>query len=317
MTVTTNAGPYISYGITQSSTGQVTEYNEERAPSLSDLGYGMMDPRPFYRYQPGGAVGSKVLGLYGTAGFVDYVPTTASTNALVSNGSSAMGGTTLTLTATGAGIISTTIVAPEDGTTVSVYAIDSTAAYLSYGQSGTVAMWNPAAGTGRCISIVLSSNGDGGSFTVAGRDMYGYKMTETVATNSSNTISTTKAFKYISSITASTTITSTGFIIGYNNTFGFPLKLSYSGLNAQVAVLASAFSSAVIVALSSATTTLASTAATQTSTTPDVRGTYASTTAANGTVRLQILQRVSPGMVSSVTASDTSSLFGGTQYSSV
>jgi hypothetical protein len=321
MGVVANSGPYISYGITQTSTGQVTEYNEERGPDISDLGSGLMDPRPFYRYSPGSAVGTHVLSLFNSEGYVDFVPTSISSNGLLSNGTSSASGT-LTLTATGAGVTTTSVIAPESGATITGLILlgstvaGSTIPYIQYGQSGTVCSWNPQFGTGRNISIACSSNLDSGNFTVLGRDMYGFKMSETLAAGST-TITGKKAFKYISSITASTTITSTGFLIGYGDIYGFPLKLPYCGINSIVQVLASAYSSAVPVLMSSVTVVLASTVATQTSTTPDVRGTYASTTASNGTVRFQIYQGVDPVMMGNITASDTSALFGATQYSSV
>jgi len=60
---------------------------------------------------------------------------------------------------------------------------------------------------------------------------------------------------------------------------------------------------------------------TATSTTGDVRGTYASTTTANGTVRVQMSQDITPLMAWTVaaTSSDTtvSPVFGVTQFSSV
>lgn len=320
MGVTANSGPYVSYGITQTSTGQVTEYNEERGPDLSDLGLGLMDPRPFYKYQPGSAVGTKILGLFDSVGFVDFIPSTLSSNGLASNGSSGNVNTVLTLTATGVGVVTTSLVAPESGLTVSAILLGSTVAgstqaFLPYGQVGTVACWNPQFGTGRNITIAMSSNLDGGSFTVLGRDMYGFKMSETLAAGST-TITGKKAFKYITSIQVSTTITSTGFLIGYGDVYGFPLKLPYVGVNATVA-FSSNTSTFTAGAISSATVVLASTVATQTSTTPDVRGTYASTIASNGTVRLQIAQNIDAFMVSNITASDQSALFGATQFSSV
>jgi hypothetical protein len=126
MVITANSGPMVTFGITQSSTGIVMEYNEERGPDISDLGSGLMDPRPFYRYSPGNAVGSKILSLYDNAGFVDWVPAITSSNGLVSNGSSGVGGTTLTLTATGAGVVTASIVAPESGLTVTPVLLGST-----------------------------------------------------------------------------------------------------------------------------------------------------------------------------------------------
>ena len=69
---------------------------------------------------------------------------------------------------------------------------------------------------------------------------------------------------------------------------------------------------------SSGAITVASTAATQTSTTPDIRGTYASSTATTGgALRVQIMQMITPTMLASVTASDATSVFGIAQYSSV
>ena len=40
---------------------------------------------------------------------------------------------------------------------------------LQFGQDGTVAIWNPAAGTGRCISFSGSSY-DGGTWSIAAKD---------------------------------------------------------------------------------------------------------------------------------------------------
>jgi hypothetical protein len=161
----------------------------------------------------------------------------------------------------------------------------------------------------------MSSNLDAGSFTILGRDMYGFKMSETIAAGST-TLTGKKAFKYITSIQASTTLTSTGFLIGYGDVFGFPLKLPYVSINTAVAFSSNAltFTAGTV---SSVTVVLASTVATQTSTTPDVRGTYASSIASNGTVRMQMIQNTDAFQMSQITASDVSPLFGGTQFSSV
>jgi hypothetical protein len=55
--------------------------------------------------------------------------------------------------------------------------------------------------------------------------------------------------------------------------------------------------------------------ATATSTTGDVRGTWASSVVADGTARVSIYQNITPAAASAVTAIDTSALFGVTQYS--
>ena len=332
MTITAYSGPIISFGATPTSTagngllGNDLEHNSQRAPDVSDLGTSMLDPRVAYTYNPGAGVTDQLFAFYRGVGNVDYVPTTLSTHAFVPQTTVSTGVTTFTLAAAQSsnGTISTTIIAPETGkASGTLIAIDSTAAYVTYGSDGTVAAWNPGAGTGRCLAITTSSSGDGGTFSIAGRDMYGYLMTETIAvsqgtTNSSGyTIITQKAFKYVSAITNTSTPTSTSVSIGISDRYGMPFKVPYCGQNLDIRLLASAFSSAVPVALSSASFTLASTAATQTSTTPDVRGIYASTTASNGTVRLQITVTPTASGVSTITSTNVTPLFGGAQYSSI
>lgn len=325
MTITALSGPVIQYGITLSSTsgdgitGQDYEHNSQRGPMLADLGDAMLDPREAYSYQPGSGVTAQSVGFYTNTAVVDYVPATLNASAFQATATGSSGVSTFTLAAASSagGTFSTTIVAPENGrVTGTLIAIDSTAAVLTFGSDKTVAVWNPGAGTGRVVTIKPSSNLDGGSFTVTGRDMYGYKMSEQIAAGST-ALTGKKAFKYISSITNATTPTSTGVSIGFGDTFGFPMAVAYAGFNAQVQLLASAFSSAAAVALSSANTVLASTVATQTSTTPDVRGTYASTTASNAAVRLQMVIAPTAANIAAVTSTNVSPLFGGTQFSSV
>lgn len=324
MTITALSGPTISFGVTLSSTGGngITgadlEHNGQRAPDLSDLGHGMMDPRAAYAYQPGGSVNAKTYSFYRGVGMVDYVPVTANASAFQATATGSSGVTTFVLaTASSAGgTFSTTIIAPETGqVTGTLIAIDSTAAYLTFGSDGTVVAWNPGAGCGRNITIRPSSNLDGGSFTVAGRDAYGFKMTETI-TAGSTVLAGKKAFKYISSITNTTTPTSTGVSIGFGDIFGMPLAVPYVGQNTLLNINSSA-GIATTVAPSTTNVVLASTVATQTSTTPDVRGTFASTTATNGVIRIQITVTPAASAVAAVTSTNVAPLFGGTQFSSV
>jgi len=322
MGITAFSGPIVQYGTVQTSSagtgllGQDMEHNDQRGPMVTDLGDALLDPRVAYAYQPGAGVTAKFRGLFNNSGVVDYVPTTASTVALVQNTASS-GVSTFTLVAASSalGTYTTTIIAPETGkVSETLLAIDSTAAYLTFGSAGTVTVWNPAAGTGRCITITPSSNLDGGTYSVAGRDMYGFKMTETVTAGSTN-LTTQKAFKYISSITNTTTPTSTGIQIGIGNTYGMPLFVSYYGLNCQIAANTSAAVS-VLTVPSTSTTFIGSTVATQTSTTPDVRGTWISSVAANNVVRIQIMQYPTAQAMASVTSTNVAPLFGGTQFSS-
>ncbi|HJT94524.1 MAG TPA: hypothetical protein VJ777_21715, partial [Mycobacterium sp.] len=290
MTITAYSGPVVSFGVTLSSTGNGLtgndlEHNSQRAPDISDLGHAMMDPRQAYAYQPGSGVTLETFSFYRGVATVDYVPAAITNTAsafvpLTTVATGVSGAFTLTAASSANGTYSTTIIAPETGrVSEALIAIDSTAAYVTFGTDGTVVAWNPGAGTGRNITINKSSNLDAGTYTVYGRDMYGFKMTEQITSSSSKNVFGVKAFKYISSITNTTTPTSTSVSIGFGDIYGFPFAVPYCGANTDVRVLASAYSSAVAVALSSANVALASTAATQTSTTPDVRGTYASSTA--------------------------------------
>ena len=325
MTITALSGPLVVFGtVTTSSAGTGLlggdmEHNEDRAPSLFDLGTGLADPRAAYAYDPGGAPTAVNLGFYSPGPvFVDYVPITANTSAFQATATGSSGVSTFTLAAASSagGTFSTTIVAPETGrVTGTLIAIDSTAAYVSFGSAGTLELWNPAAGTGRNIVIKPSSNLDAGTFSVAGRDMYGYKMTETIAAGSTN-LAGKKAFKYISSITNTTTPTSTGVSIGFGDVFGMPLFVPYAGQGLALNINSTASISALVPA-STTNFVFGSTVATQTSTTPDVRGTFASTTATNGVIRIQISVIPSAQNVATITSTNVAPLFGGTQFSSV
>jgi hypothetical protein len=334
MTITAYSGPIISFGTTPTSSagtglyGGDLEHNGQRGPSVFDLGQSMMDPRVAYAYQPGSGTATKTFGFFNGAGTVDYVPI-GSSNALGAfvtstyTSTATSGAFTLAAASSATGTYSTTIIAPETGAaTGTLIAIDSTAAYVTFGSDDTVAMWNAGAGTGRCIVITTSSSGDGGTWSIAGRDMYGYKMTETLAisqgtTNSSGyTIVGQKAFKYISSITNATTPVSTNATIGLSNRFGFPLYTPYNGSNVQIFLTAAASQTGLATG-SSAFLVAAGTSITQTSTTADVRGTYGSSTAMNNTIRLQMTITPRASAVAAVTSTDVSPLFGATQYSSV
>jgi hypothetical protein len=335
MTITAFSGPIFQYGITLSSTsgdgitGQDYEHNEQRAPMMTDLGDSLMDPRSAYDYKPGSGVTVQTVAFYNNQATVDYVPTSVNTSGFMASSIGSSGVTTFaipsSISGSSNGIITTTIVAPETGkVTGTLLAIDSTAAFLTLGSAGTAQLWNPGFGTGRCIQIITSSSGDAGTFSIAGRDMYGYKMTETLAlsqgtTNSSGyTILGQKAFKYISAITNTTTPASTGVSIGFTDRYGFPWIAPYAGLNAEAILIATANgSSAAALLLSSNNFILPSSAATQTSTTPDVRGIMKSTTASNGTIRLQMIVTPAASAIAAITSTNVAPLFGPTQFSSV
>ena len=325
MTATAFSGPIVQFGTVLSSTsgtgilGADMEHNEQRAPMVADLGDAMMDPRTAYSYDPGSGVTTMTLGFYNNTANVDYIPAAINSSAFVVNtASSGVSTFTIAAASSAGGTYSTTIIAPETGkATGTLIAIDSTAAYLTFGSAGTFGVWNPAAGAGRNITIHPSSNLDGGSYSVAGRDMYGFKVTETIA-GGSTSLAGKKAFKYVTSVTNTTTPTSTGILVGFGDVYGFPWAVPYAGTNIQVTIGSSPATSNGVNALSSATLSLASTAAVQTSTTPDVRGTYASSTASNGTlIRMQLTVFPTANLIAAITSTNVAPLFGGVQFSSV
>lgn len=324
MTITSVSGPTITFGTVQTSTagtgisGLDLEHNEQRGPDLSDLGDAFMDPRVAYSYQPGSGPSVRTLGFYNNTAIVDFIPIAANTSAFVVNtGSSGVSTFTLAAASSAGGTFSTTIIAPETGqVTGTLIAVDSTAAFLTFGSAGTIAVWNPGAGAGRTVTIRPSSNLDAGTYSVSGRDMYGYKITELVTGGSTN-LTTRKTFKYVSSVTNTTTPTSTGILVGFGDTFGLPLFTPYAGLNVLVSLNSSVVNSAAIPLSSANYTAAQSVSSVATSTTPDVRGTFTSTTASNAVQRLQIVVTPSASAVASVASSNVSQLFGLTQFSSV
>ena len=333
MGITAVSGPFLGFGITQTSSGLVGEYNEERGPSLFDLGAGTMDPRPQFNYKPGNPPGTQIKGFYIDGPIVDCQPFTANASAIApSTGNAPVAGTALTLTPLASfGAIQTTIIAPETGLAVSVIALDSTAATLNFGQSGTIAMWNPAAVPGRTLTIINSCNTNAELYYVNGRDQYGFKMTELIAASTTSTgVQGIKAFKYIQTVTpaTNTTISATGVKVGFTDTYGFPLRTGYFA-NASLTVSSAPMVPTLIV-LSSANAVIGSTVVTATATTPDNRGTFTSTIATDGStsigvgassvvnssaVRITLFQQITGNMVAGITASDQTTIFGVTQFS--
>ena len=330
MGITALIGPNLTFGVTVKNstdgiTGVSADYNNQRSPNVADLGNSMMDPRAAFQYQPGDSVSSPLYAFYNNVGYVDYAPTTASTIAIVANtASSGTSALTLQAASSARGTYSTNTIAPESGATLtSILTLDSSAdslRYNSFGSDGTIRTWAPGWGTGRCIAVATSSYTDT-PITVSGRDAYGFKLTETIAISSNGSLTSSyggigqKAFKYVTAVTNSSVASSTGIAVGTTDRFGAPMKVPYLGGGITVRVSSVATIQNAAVALSSATFTLASTAATQTSTTPDVRGVYISSLAADGTVRLQITVTPAASAAAAMTVSDLSPFFGATQYS--
>lgn len=292
MGITAFSGPKISFGLTRSASGQIQEYNEERGPDVSDAGYGIADPRAPYTYKPGNAVGYGVFGWFNGVGMIDQSPGTVSTNAVALVQSSTTPAATFVLSSVSNSVATIGVtLTPADGSSArTVVALDSTYATgprgLTYGQFGTIRMWDPTTSLQRQITIGKGSSLDdtGATYTIQGFDNYGFKITE-VLTGSSSTGSSNytsrKTYKYIQSITLGGTGTagSSTVVIGVNDTYGFPLAvhdgsgvLIWSGVSSMMNVMTAQSSFMVFASTNTAT-----------STTADTRGTWASTIVSNST----------------------------------
>lgn len=330
MVISAVPGPWVTFGLTRTSTGGIQEYNEERGPNVSDCWGMLADPRGVYGYQPGSGVGQNIYGWFHGVGVVDCSPTTLSCNG-VALAQVPVAGTALTLSTvnTGNATIGVSLIPATGTTAVSVVAIDSTYSTfprgLEYGQAGTVSAWDPTTLLRRQITIGRATGADdtGATYTIQGFDEYGYAMTETITGTSStgnSTYASRKAFKYIRSITPAGTLGATSVYVGVNDTYGFPLRV-YDG--SQVMIWSGVSSMMSIMTAQSSYMTFGSTV-TQTATTPDVRGVWASSIASNSTqaapqrVKIVVYPRAQDiqSMTATYASTGSASWLGDTQYSS-
>lgn len=173
---------------------------------------------------------------------------------------------------------------------------------LGFGQSNTVQMWNPQALSARNVVITPASAGSAVNWTVRGYDVYGYPMTEVIATAADSTaVAGKKAFKYIASVTPDASSTGT-HAVGTGSVFGFALRSDTFG-----DVLINYASGSQNPTLITANTNyVASVKTYATTTTGDVRGTFTSTAA----VANRFVFRQSPPLYN---VGSTVGLFGVTQ----
>lgn len=148
------------------------------------------------------------------------------------------------------------------------------------GLGGPIRFWNPNWAISRGIVVTANGVDTSGTYTIAGYDIYGYPLTQTLTGTSSSTATTTKAFKYIASVTPNGTIGSTTLTVGTVDVFGLPLRTdwaTYLNVYWNNALITPA--NAVLVAADINTPTAL---------TGDVRGTITATATSDGTKRLVV-----------------------------
>lgn len=297
MGITANSGPFVSFGLTKSASGGIQEYNEQRGPSVFDAGVAMADPRPAYTYQPGSPVTTKTWGWWKCFGRIDCKPGTF-TAVTIATTQVPVAGTALTLQTVSSGCVTAGVVlhpSSNPQASVTVLAIDSTYATvpsgLAFGQSGTITCWDPQLALSRTISLDRASTLDdtAATYTIQGYDIYGYKLTETITGTSSQgstNYQSVKAFKYIESITPAGTLGTTGLTVRPTNTYGLPLA-AREGWQFQAWL---GLSSNQVQLTAQTSLLLFGSTITNTATSPDVRGTWASTNTSSNSSNFLFVQ---------------------------
>lgn len=192
-------------------------------------------------------------GPMGRIAFYDIVPKTVET-ANIAALQASTSGTALTLTA-GTGV---TAQAAPDGSGATVYAFD----------------------VPRCVSLTSAADLATVNYLITGYDTFGRLTTDLLAGPNVNTVHTLKAFASVLSIVPQATNAST-VSAGSADVFGLPWAITDAGY-----IVSNKWAGAL--AQDAGTLTVADTTSPATDATGDPRGTYAPSSASNGTNRLVI-----------------------------
>lgn len=294
MTVSASAGPLIAFG---GQSGQ--DNNPQGGPSLFQGGGGLLDPRSFYTYYPGQRTNKPIYGFQSNAMIpVLDVTATAASPALLAAAQAPVAGTPLTLASSSTGplTVGVTITSAVTGQPVTgLLALHGSTAAVAMGPASyPVNLWDPTTLAARNVTITTNADETGATFTVAGYDVWGYPMTETITGVNNTIVLGKKAWKYIASVTPAGTLTGSNVSVGVGVLYGFPLRVDNVG---QILVYQNS-------ALVTSPTVVAAVTTAATATSGDVRGTYAS----GGATRIVLYVTPAPGNLASV-----SGLFGVTQ----
>lgn len=258
------------------------------SPSLDYLGNGLQDHRLRYNVA-NSATGFQAVGWFGANPVfaLNLVPSAISA---VNIAAAALAVTTVPITlvsASGAGITVLTTAAgatlwPSLTALTAGLVIDSIPNPLAFGSKARTGCYDRSKMGARNIRITSAGGDDTGCvFTVRGYDVYGYAMSEAITGANAGVASGKKAFKVVTSITPVGTVGSTTVSVGTGDVFGLPIQCPLWG-DMQVhwnSVLITAATGFVVPDVTTPATT----------TTGDVRGTYAvQSTASDGTRTLQV-----------------------------
>lgn len=279
--------------------------NGQEGPAALLHGTAVLDPRPPFTFYQGQGDGTPCYAFYATEICTINAVPSALAAANIAAAQVPVAGTAMTLvSSSGSGItVGTSIWSPTTSAAVTgLLAIDSAMAGVACDTAGSLKLWDPTKAIARNVRITSVGNDSGATFTVAGYDLYGYAMTETITGANAGIASGAKAFKYIASVTPAGTLSGSNASVGTGDVFGLPIRADTFG---RCRVF---WNSAAITASTGFTAAVTTDPAT--ATTGDVRGTYGVQSASDGTKRLEVY--VSPSVANAVVTGFTG-MFGITQ----
>ncbi len=305
MAISAFKGPVVSFGAEPQN-----DSNEFEGPDVNNVGSVLQDPRAYTTY----AGGNWVAGWFQSGrGFVtmDAIPAALDATCIAATQSSA---TAIVLAS--ANNSSSQVVVNANGINVNTGAVfsaavaiacpDATATnqFVAYGSGGSrglagVNVWDPARTAARTVTVTAAGTDSGRTVTIAGNDIYGVPITQTINVLNTSAVATTKAFKYVRTATLDALPTG-GVSIGIGTVFGLPLR-------ANTLSFVQAFhltSSAVAITVPSTTSA--------TAVTGDVRGTFIC--AVSGTSRVTVFQAVEASTMVALSTGTSANLLGVDQF---
>lgn len=258
----------------------------EAAPSVDLMGNAYQDARLQWNTANSNVAGSVVAWLSGHS-ILDYVPATASASNIAAS-QTPVANTPLTLvSATGAGIVvsaAALLMLPSLITLpVGTLFIDAVPIYRTFGQNNFTTFYDAATIGSRAIQVHSVGNDSAATMNIVGYDSYGYLTHQALTMGSGSTVTTTKTFKSVLSMTPTGTLSGSAVTAGVADVFGLPWF-------ATTASSIWGFFNNLI--LAGTGTFVGGVTTTPSATTGDVRGTYVPGSASDGTKRFTLFQQV-------------------------
>ncbi len=280
-------------------------YNDTPGPSLFAHGTAIADNR----YMPvgGGDVTNVIPCWYAVNEVlvVDQIPTLLSAVNIVAAAVPTAGtAMTLAIAATGITIVGSggfSLGGSFPTVAAGARVIDGLPAMIQLGAlGGGVSMYDPRKAVARNLRVTSAGDDTGGFVTITGADLYGAPLRELFTLSTAGVISGLKAFKFVTQVLPSGTLSGSNISVGTGDVYGFPLA-SYEFQQVKIYWAGTLISAST--GYLAAVTTDPSTAILG-----DVRGTYATQSASDTSKPLVVYVTPSPWHLTQ------SGIFGVKQY---